>query len=444
MSDIKKWKTPAASNVGSGFTPPDGFPEGMLRSDLNNSMREVQASMRRLWDTPDWKDPVDGFDVVQGSDDTKVAIKDTDATGYFLANPKVRVRTPDVNDYGYAFVASVAMAGSDTEVTLEDFDTTGTPTPSTSVPASCNGIDIYFLGGGDVNNHGIGRSAFSSGQSVGFEIPASDDAAGINAAIVAASSNGKTVLLPNTVVTLDASLVITSSTDNVRIVGMGGGAVKSQLQMGSGLNLPVFDIGDGSSRITLENFYINGDCTNQTTGGDGIRFGDNVQNVRIRDLWIVNCWGNGISFSGTDTGGGEHYAYIWIESTDIHRCGNTGIYITDPNGTNDRIFISDVAISQFGDTGDAATSGAQACGIDLAGRAQIEGVVVWPTTLSPHASFAGAAIRLHESGGSGSPPGGRQCQVSNFRIAGNMVGVTGLHLRGADCQVSNGLIDLSG
>ena len=32
---------------GAGFTPPDGFPEGMLRSDLNNSMREIQASMRR-------------------------------------------------------------------------------------------------------------------------------------------------------------------------------------------------------------------------------------------------------------------------------------------------------------------------------------------------------------------------------------------------------------
>ena len=36
MSDIKKWKTPAASNTGSGFSPPDGFPEGMLNSDLNN------------------------------------------------------------------------------------------------------------------------------------------------------------------------------------------------------------------------------------------------------------------------------------------------------------------------------------------------------------------------------------------------------------------------
>jgi len=303
MSDIKAWKTPAASNIA---VAPDGFPEGMLRSDVNNSSREIMASIRRMWDDPDWKNPVDGFTVVQGADDTKVTIQATNATAYFLVNQKVRVRS-STSATGYAFVVSSALSGADTIVTLEDFDSTGTPTPSTTVPADCNGIDVYFIGGGDTNNHGISRSAFNVGSSVGFEIPVTNDATGINAAIVAASSNGKTVLLPAVTVTLDASVVIPSDSDNVRIVG--SGTMQSTLKMGDDLNLDVISITTGADNVTIENIYINGNCANQTTAGNGISVGDNVQNVRLRDLWIVNCWDNAIEIGQApeveEEGGGE-------------------------------------------------------------------------------------------------------------------------------------------
>ena len=443
MSDIKKWKTPAASNVGSGFTPPDGFPEGMLRSDLNDSMREVQASIRRTWDDPDWKDPVDGFTVVQGADTTKVKIQSTDAMEYFKVNQKVRVRTPDAANYAYAFVASVAMVGSDTEVTLEDFDTTGTPTPSGSVHASCNGIDIYFLGGGDTNNHGIGRSAFEPGESLGFEVPATEDVAGINAAIVAASSNGKTVLLPKATIALTDAISIPAASDDLRIVGMGVG--QTILKRNNALDTKdVITVEDDAVNITIENIQIDGNCTNNTTAGHGINFGDNVQNVRLRDLLVVNCWSNAINFGGTDTGGGEAYSDIWIESTKIDRCGNTGIFINDPNGANARVYISDVSIARFGDTGNALTSGSGACGIDIDGPAKMSGITIDATSTTPHASFAGSCILFREAETGGTPGGGSKAQLSDFRITGDFPGVIGLKIRGADNQISNGYINLTG
>ena len=439
MSDIKAWKTPAASNIA---VAPDGFPEGMLRSDVNNSSREIMASIRRMWDDPDWKNPVDGFTVVQGADDKKVTIQATDATAYFLVNQKVRVRS-STSATGYAFVVSSALSGADTIVTLEDFDSTGTPTPSTTVPADCNGIDVYFIGGGDTNNHGIGRSAFNVGASVGFEVPVTNDATGINAAIVAASSNGKTVLLPAVTVTLDASVVIPSDSDNVRIVG--SGTVQSILKMDDDLNLDVISIAAGADNVTIENIYINGNCANQTTAGNGISVGADVRNVRLRDLWIVNCWNNAINFGGTDTGGGELYSDIWIESTKIDTCGNTGIYINDANGTNDRIFISDVSVRAFGDNGDATTSDADACGIEISGRAVVEGVVIAPVnSATQHASFAGSAIRSVKATGGGSPKGGHKNQWSNIRIVGAMAGCTGFDIGGEDLQLSNAYVNLTG
>ena len=436
MSDIKKWKTPAASNVGADFAPPDGFPEGMLRSDVNNSMREIQASVRRMWDDPDWKNPVDGFTVVQGDDNTKVKIQATNATGYFNVNQKVRVRSSS-SATGYAFVTTAVLDGSDTVVTLEEFDAAGTPTPSTSVPADCNGIDVYFIGGGSTNNHGIGKSAFSGGGSDAFVIPESATAASINSAIVTAQAGGKTVLLPYGITTITDPIVITAGP--VKIIGR-----NSTIKMADSQNKNIIEISDDVAKVHLENFTLGGNGINQSTSGHGISVGNNVHILKIVGMIILNCKGDAISLGGTASGGGEFYQDIVIRDTRIERCGNTAILINDPNGTSTDIFISDVNIEQFGDAYDAAISGANACGIDIAGRAQIEGLSIHATSNNVHASFAGAAIRLRESGTGGAPPGGSKCQISNFSVRGNFPGLIGLHVRGSESQISNGHIDLSG
>ena len=46
MTDVSTWSTTAASN---NTAPPDGFPEGMAPSALNNSSREVMAAVARYY-----------------------------------------------------------------------------------------------------------------------------------------------------------------------------------------------------------------------------------------------------------------------------------------------------------------------------------------------------------------------------------------------------------
>jgi len=51
MSKIKTWSTTAASN---NATPPDGWPENMLPSQVNNSARTMMAEIREVWNDKEW------------------------------------------------------------------------------------------------------------------------------------------------------------------------------------------------------------------------------------------------------------------------------------------------------------------------------------------------------------------------------------------------------
>lgn len=53
MTDIKTWSTSAGNNNAAS---PDGFPEGMAPSGVNNSAREVMAAIRRQMETGGWFD----------------------------------------------------------------------------------------------------------------------------------------------------------------------------------------------------------------------------------------------------------------------------------------------------------------------------------------------------------------------------------------------------
>ena len=51
MSKVKTWSTTAASN---NATPPDGWPENMLPSQVNNSARTMMAEIREVWNDKEW------------------------------------------------------------------------------------------------------------------------------------------------------------------------------------------------------------------------------------------------------------------------------------------------------------------------------------------------------------------------------------------------------
>ena len=57
MSKISTWSTTADDN---NAAVPNGFPESMLPSGVNNSAREVLAADRVAWNTKEWFEVGDG------------------------------------------------------------------------------------------------------------------------------------------------------------------------------------------------------------------------------------------------------------------------------------------------------------------------------------------------------------------------------------------------
>lgn len=86
MSDIKDWSTTADSNNAAS---PNGFPEGMAPSGVNNSAREVMAAVREHYDNLEWRDW--GHTIVYGSATTfTTAVGDGDTTSIYHANRRVQ------------------------------------------------------------------------------------------------------------------------------------------------------------------------------------------------------------------------------------------------------------------------------------------------------------------------------------------------------------------
>lgn len=82
---IKDWSTTAADN---NSTPPNGWPEGMLPSQVNNSARQMMADVRAWYEEPSWIDY--GYTVAYASD-TSFTVTGADATAQFAAGRRVKL-----------------------------------------------------------------------------------------------------------------------------------------------------------------------------------------------------------------------------------------------------------------------------------------------------------------------------------------------------------------
>lgn len=86
MSEIKDWSTTASLN---NSVAPDGFPEGMAPSDVNNSAREIMASVRKHYDDTEWRDW--GHTIAYGSATTfTTASGDGDTTSIYHTGRRVK------------------------------------------------------------------------------------------------------------------------------------------------------------------------------------------------------------------------------------------------------------------------------------------------------------------------------------------------------------------
>lgn len=107
---IKNYSTTAASN---NSAPPNGAPENMLPSTVNNVIRQNMADTRSWYEDAEWRDFGDTATYVSGTSFTV----STDLTARYVANRRIRaVGTTTGTIYGT--IASSSYSAPDTTVTV--------------------------------------------------------------------------------------------------------------------------------------------------------------------------------------------------------------------------------------------------------------------------------------------------------------------------------------
>ncbi len=109
MSDIKDWATTAGGN---GFGVPDGWPEGMVPSGVNDSARENMAAVRRFYDDSEFRNIHSGATIVKNTAQ-QFSVLAGDHTSFYTTGRRIRV----VGDTTAQFhVASSVFSGGNTVV----------------------------------------------------------------------------------------------------------------------------------------------------------------------------------------------------------------------------------------------------------------------------------------------------------------------------------------
>lgn len=167
MSEIGEWSRSASGNA---QPIPDGWPEGMKRSAVNDAAREDRAVLRRYYEDPHWLDLLDeddGYTVSRIDDDTINVVHNSTPTNASQKFPVgARVRIGDGATFVYGFVSAVNFV-----------------TPNTIVDLSMDGASVVQAGADSAEifagKDAIGTAAFSDvGIATGQfppEVPSIDD-----------------------------------------------------------------------------------------------------------------------------------------------------------------------------------------------------------------------------------------------------------------------------
>jgi hypothetical protein len=109
MSNIHSWSTSAANNNSAA---PDGFPEGMAPSGVNDAAREVMAAVKRWYVDAEWRI----FDLSAVRQSNTSFLVSVTATNVFTAGRRLRMIDGGVTIYGD--VIASGMSGANTLVTV--------------------------------------------------------------------------------------------------------------------------------------------------------------------------------------------------------------------------------------------------------------------------------------------------------------------------------------
>ncbi len=124
MSDISDWKPVAADNTAN---PPDSAPENStLISDLNNIIRELQASVRRWYNGPSFRDL--GHTLLTDTSTKSVLLEGDVQASYSVGQS---VEYDDAGGTGkHGYITAIALDTTNTRITIGlDGSTTDTVDP---------------------------------------------------------------------------------------------------------------------------------------------------------------------------------------------------------------------------------------------------------------------------------------------------------------------------
>lgn len=143
MSDIKKWSTVAANN---NKVPPDGWPENMAPSDVNNTARENMAAAKRAYLQSPYMSP--GGSVVYVNATTVTIADDelnTDYSQFYTVERRAKIISPTGNKY--ASVVSATYSAGVTTIVLRVDGGHDIPTDLTDVMLGIEYNDIVNIAG---------------------------------------------------------------------------------------------------------------------------------------------------------------------------------------------------------------------------------------------------------------------------------------------------------
>ncbi len=410
--ELAEWKVVDADN---NFAVPDGWPEGMPRSEVNDVGRANMGVVRRWYDDAEWLDLTVGAGVNK-IDSVSIKVLGGDFTSYFTGNRRIKLTGGAVDPF-YAHVDNAVTNAGDTDVSLTE------PSDLSGVPDESGTFAVSLHIGGTLRS-----SAFTG--SVTFSEVAVLTGVAIQSAIdsLEDTGGGTIILTSGATYIVDAQINIGLGTSNGDIQILGRHAT---LQADVGLDDSILSI-DGRD-VHLDNLFFDGNRSNQAGTADAgtLELLAGATDVILDNCEFINSYAHHIkAISGNKR--------MWFTACIMDDSGEDGIKIVDPTSSVEDVYIRDCRISNPA----AQASITEGACINIAGPGYI-----WGCTLNGlnHATDVQIGIAVAEKqAASPSDQSGHGIAITACSFLGTGDNAMGVQLQGRDCSVVSCLADLPG
>ncbi len=418
--EIYEWALAAADN---NFLFSDGgMPEGMARSEVNDSARERMRALRNFYNTGMeflnlMRSPADetAFTVTRlSSTEIRVASGATDMSSFFNVGRRLRTTTA-ASTTDEVFVLSVVYSNPNTDVTIFSAD-------GDSVTA---GIDGVLLAAATT----LGRLAYDDTVPSNFVVPSDlTDAAFAAALAVVSASGGGTVLLLQGVTLITQTHVVPPF---VRILGLAPAA--SVLAQDVGANLDAMLDVASNNGIQLDGFSLVGEGLSQVSGDGDLIVGTDPNRLDITSMFLGGPRRHAVFLSDSPT-------QFRMRATHVNDCGGSGVFV-DP--TDDDVINCQITGVQFSGIGSGSAIMDPAA-IRVAGEWAISNVSITGLDNTSGAVTQRGIWMSERAAGSAPFQDAHTSSLVGFSVSGTGQNARGIEIDGRNIAVSGGAIECTG